>query len=127
MQEFTLRNPFIILEDFFHILKIIENNKFIKIFIDQVMSWLNMLNIPNVCVYKRILFTVMLYFIKEGKKDDNDNLRRKIESIRKFIIPVFEFIAKRVKISSNFSLRRIKQIIYCLGLIVKIVHENKKK
>ncbi|ELQ74896.1 hypothetical protein THOM_2142, partial [Trachipleistophora hominis] len=141
IQEFVLRNSKLVIGELFRIIEIIGSVSQIKIFLDQVLFWLMMVEENEISsLSEELLFNCLIYFIRKSSEihknslqgsDSNSTSSKTANSNTKILmsnlISVFDFITKRITVNGRFCVKRTKQMIYCLGLIAKIGFSAKEK
>lgn len=141
LQEFVLINTKLVVGELFKITEIVANISHNKVFLDQVLCWLKMAEENGKeSMSEELLFNLLIYFIRKNYEIHETSLRNgkpinghsKAMSTRNKtpmsnMIAIFDFVAKRITVDDRFSATRIKQMIYCLGLIAKIGFSAKEK
>lgn len=134
IQEFTLKNPQIVTAQIFKILPKLKKLAAQKIFVDQIIIWVRTIDEDKKkCFSENILLSALIFFIagmkicSKSKNETSSALDKKTISDNLIAhISLFEFIITRIKVNSNFSASKIKQMIYCLGIIAKIAHSMRE-
>lgn len=131
LQQFTLRNPGMAISKLFRIVRNLETLPNKKIFIDQTLIWIKSIDsTTRQCYSQDILLNSMVFFISSAKsqmkkRNENfsENKKKKNQIVFQEHVAIFEFIVARIQVNGTFSVSKIKQMIYCLGLIAKIGHK----
>ncbi|KRH92049.1 hypothetical protein M153_132340001, partial [Pseudoloma neurophilia] len=129
LQQFTLRNPELVISKIFYIICDLCSLNDKKIFIDQTLLWIKSYDFTHQTCYEQdILVNSMIYFITNIRKElkNSDISIKKRQSIFQDYISIFEFVITRIEVTSQFSKSKIRQLLYCLPLIAKITHTMKE-